>query len=72
MKVNWRDLVERVGWTALQAAAGVVLDKLVSGEVSWRAILYAACIAVLKVVVAQQVGTRGSGDAFPGGTAPGQ
>lgn len=52
--------MERVAWTAAQAAAGVLIDHLTSGEVSWRAIGYAAAIAALKVVVALRVGERGS------------
>lgn len=69
MKVNRiKDYLERVGWTAIQAAAALTLDDLVSGHVVvWQAVLIAAAIASLKVVTAQQFGTRGSGDAIPGG-----
>lgn len=67
MTFNLRDWFERVGWTAVQAAIGAALDLLISGEVSWRAIAYAAAIAGLKVLVAQQIGDRPSGDLLPGG-----
>jgi len=70
MRINWRDFFERVGWTALQAAGGAVLDLLISGEVTLKAAAYAAAIAALKVIVAQQAGNRASGDAWPGGTQP--
>lgn len=56
----WSDAIERVVWTVLQAGAGVLLDQLVSGEVSWRAVLYATGIVILKVVVAHQVGSKTS------------
>ncbi len=72
MKLNWKDLVERVGWTAIQASAGAVLDLLVSGEVTARAIGYAVAIATLKVVIAQKVGDNGLGDAIPGGVEEGE
>ncbi len=68
MKVNkTRDFIERVSWTAAQAAAGALLDYLASGSVTWRGALYAAGFAAIKVLAAQQVGSRGSGDAIPGG-----
>ena len=68
MQINkMKDFIERVGWTAIQAAAGAVLDLMISGEISLRAVGYAAAIAALKVVVAQRVGDSGSGDAIPGG-----
>lgn len=68
MTVNrFKDFIERVGWTAFQAACGAVVDLITSGEITWRSALYAAGFAALKVIVAQQFGTRGSGDAIPGG-----
>ncbi len=58
MNGGW-DALERVAWTAVQAAAGVLIDQMTSGEVSWRAAGYAAAVAALKVVVALRVGDRG-------------
>src|SRR4051794_2555439 len=65
---RWRDFVDRVGWTAAQAAGGVLLSWLESGRVVvWQALLQAAAIAALKVVVAQNVGNHNDGSAIPGG-----
>jgi hypothetical protein len=74
MKVNKaKDLIERVGWTFIQAyiALGAV-DWIASGiNLSLLHELYlslgAAVAATIKVFVAQSVGSRGSGDAIPGG-----
>lgn len=74
VKVNkWKDLAERVGWTFIQAeialgaldwlASGINLNLLHQFEVS----LGAAVAATIKVLIAQQFGKRGSGDAIPGG-----
>lgn len=72
MKVNrLRDFVERVGWTAVQASAGAGLTALTDDSLDWntglRFVGITTAIAVLKVITAQQVGSRGSGDAIPGG-----
>lgn len=72
MRVNkLKDFVERVGWTAVQAAAGAGLTALTDDTLDWntglRFVAITTVIAVLKVVTAQQVGDRGSGDAIPGG-----
>ena len=69
MKVNqYKDFVERVGWTAIYFVAGAGLAWAQSGDPwSWRTFAYGLVIAVCKVILAQQVGTRGSGDAIPGG-----
>lgn len=69
MQVNRiKDFVERVTWAAIIAAAAVALA---TGFDDWtltaKAVGIAALTAALKVIVAQQVGTRGSGDAIPGG-----
>jgi len=69
VKVNkLKDFVERVFWTALAGAAAAALatdfsDWTLTGKVAGIAALTSA----LKVIVAQQVGDRGSGDAIPGG-----
>lgn len=63
---KWLDLLDRVGWTAVQAAAAagiVVLSG--TGVVEWKgALLFVAtatAIAVLKVVVGQNTGTDDTG-----------
>jgi hypothetical protein len=74
VKVNQaKDLAERVGWTFIQAyialgavdwiAAGINLSLLHELYVA----LGAAVASTIKVLIAQRVGTRGSGDAIPGG-----
>ena len=72
MQVNqWKDFLERVAWTAIQAAAAATLTALALDDVTWKEGLTFVGIATLaaacKVILAQQVGTRGSGDAIPGG-----
>ena len=66
-----KDFIERVGWTAIQAGAGAAIVALTSSDLSWqdgaKMVGAAAAIAGLKVFSAQQFGTRGSGDAIPGG-----
>lgn len=66
----WSDALERLVWTVVQAGAGVLLDQLISGEVTWRAVLYATGITILKLVVAHQVGSKTSG-ALPETKPPG-
>ncbi len=71
MRVNkWRDFAERVGWTAIQAAAGAVITVLAM-DLGWEEALsfvgIATLVAACKVIVAQQFGDRSSGDAIPGG-----
>lgn len=73
MRVNKaKDFIERVAWSAVQAAAAAALA---TGFDNWsltgKVAGLAAVAAGLKVIVAQNVGTRGSGDAIPGGVIEG-
>jgi len=52
----WLDAAERVAWTAAEAGAGAAIDVLQSGTVTWRAVLYAVLLAVLKVLAAKKIG----------------
>lgn len=65
-----KDLVERAGWTAIQAAAAAAITALSSSDLTWvtglKFVGTAAALAVLKVIVAQNV-SGGAGDAIPGG-----
>jgi hypothetical protein len=68
MTVNrWKDFLERVVWTAIQAAAAAALA---TGFDDWALTLKiaaaAAAAAALKVIVAQQFGDHPTGDAIPG------
>jgi hypothetical protein len=65
-KVNkWLDLLDRAGWTAVQAAAATGITVLSGATLGWRAALttigVATAIAVLKVVVGQNTGTDNTG-----------
>jgi hypothetical protein len=71
MRVNkWLDLLDRVAWTAIQAAAGATLAALVTDGMTWEAALVAVgtatLLAVCKVLVAQRMGTDELGAAVPG------
>lgn len=63
-----KDFVERVVWTAIQAAAAAALA---TGFDNWtltgKVVGIAALVAALKVLTAQNVGTRSDGAAIPGG-----
>jgi hypothetical protein len=66
-RVNkWLDLLDRAGWTAVQAAAGAALVYITDTAVlDWEAFAVfvggAVGIAVLKVVVGQNTGDDESG-----------
>lgn len=67
MRVNrLLDFLERVGWTAVQAGAAVLIVSGFDAE-AWKVAATAAGLAALKVLVAQRVGDSGMGDAIPGG-----
>lgn len=71
-RVNkWKDFLDRVGWTALQAAAGAAITALTGANFDWatagKFVGITTAIAVLKVITAQNAGGNGSGDAIPGG-----
>ena len=65
---KWKDLADRVAWTAVQTFAGVAV---VTGFSDWTLTLEAAgaaaAAAALKVVIAQQTSPSGDGSAIPGG-----
>lgn len=70
-RVNrWLDFIDRVGWTAIQAAAGAAIVVLTSDGVSWaeggKMVGVAAAVAVLKVLAAQRLGDDDLGAAVPG------
>ncbi|MDQ5821954.1 MAG: hypothetical protein M3540_10985 [Actinomycetota bacterium] len=72
MRVNkLKDFIDRVGWTAIQAAAAAGITALSSPDLTLATGLKfvgtAALLAVLKVLAAQNVGDSGDGAAIPGG-----
>lgn len=62
---RWLDLLDRVGWTAIQAAAAAGITYLTGADLDWATGLkfvgIATVIAVLKVVVGQSTGTDDTG-----------
>ena len=65
-RVNkWLDLLDRAGWTAVQASAGAVIAWQATDQVGWQAALWfvagATVVAVAKVVVGQNTGTDNTG-----------
>lgn len=65
-KVNrWLDLLDRVGWTAVQSAAGALIAWQATGEVGWSAAAWfvggAVVVAVAKVVTGQRTGSDDTG-----------
>lgn len=53
----WRKVLERVGWTALQATLGVVITVLAGITAPW-AILIAAAASMLKGIAARHIGNK--------------
>jgi hypothetical protein len=66
VRVNrWLDLLDRVGWTAVQTAAGAFIAWQATGEVGWEAAAWfvggAVAVAVCKVVIGQRTGSDDTG-----------
>jgi hypothetical protein len=65
-RVNkWLDLLDRVGWTAIQTIAGAFIAWQATDEVGWSAALWfiggAVAVAIAKVVIGQNTGTDDTG-----------
>lgn len=65
-RVNkWLDLLDRAGWTAVQAAAGALLAYLATDDFTWQQAVAvvgtATLVSVLKVLVGQNTGGDGTG-----------
>ena len=66
-RVNkWLDLLDRAGWTAIQAAAGAVITfALLDDPFSWDTFFTfvggATAVAVCKVIVGQNTGADDTG-----------
>ena len=67
VRVNkWLDFLDRVGWTAVQAAAAALLVYLTDTDaIGWETgikfVAIATAVAVLKVIVGQNTGTDDTG-----------
>jgi hypothetical protein len=71
VRINkWLDFLDRVGWTAIQAACGAIVVVLTSNGVSWeegaKMVGVAVVVAVVKVIASQNTGTDNLGSAVPG------
>lgn len=53
----WRSAIERIVWTAIQAALGVIVVVLAHVTAPW-AILVAAAAAMLKTIAAKHIGNK--------------
>ena len=65
-RVNkWLDLLDRAGWTAIQAAGAALLAHLATDNFTWEQALVvvgtATLISVLKVITGQNTGTDDTG-----------
>jgi hypothetical protein len=65
-RVNkWLDLLDRAGWTAIQAAGAALLAYIVTDDFTWEQALVvvgtATLIAELKVITGQNTGTDDTG-----------
>jgi hypothetical protein len=62
---KWLDLLDRAGWTAIQAAAGAVVAYLAFDDIGWEEGLVfvgaATAAAVLKVIIGQNTGSDDTG-----------
>lgn len=62
---KWLDLLDRAGWTAIQAAGGSLLAYLATDDFTWEQAVAvtatATAIAVLKVLIGQRTGGDESG-----------
>jgi EamA domain-containing membrane protein RarD len=55
MSKFWKDALERVGWTVVQAVAGVAILTLTDTDLAWAVIVIPMLTAV-KVFAAKKVG----------------
>lgn len=67
MPKKYLDLCERVFWTFVQTAGGVIIASGGFGVDVWRAAAVAGGLSVVKCLVAMNVGDRDSAAALPGG-----
>lgn len=63
---KWLDLLDRVGWTGLQATAAALITYLTDNDaLSWETgikfVVIAAVVAAAKVIIGQNTGTDDTG-----------
>ena len=64
MSTYWRDLTERVFWTAVQAGLGLVTVEALGVPVAYAAVV-ATVLAVVKGLVARKLGDPDSASTLP-------
>jgi hypothetical protein len=63
MVVNkWLDLLDRAGWTAIQAAAGALVAYLATDDLGWEEGLIVVGTATLVAIAKVVIGQRTAGD----------
>ncbi len=65
-RVNkWLDLLDRVGWTAIQAVAAALVVVLSEDDIGWEAaakfVAVAVIVAITKVIIGQNTGSGDDG-----------
>lgn len=65
-RVNkWLDLLDRCGWTAIQAAAGALGVYLLNDDIGWEEglqfVLIATVASIAKVITGQNTGSDDTG-----------
>ncbi len=65
-RVNkWLDLLDRVGWTAIQAVAAALVVVLSEDDIGWEAaakfVAVAVIVAITKVIIGQNTGPGDDG-----------
>lgn len=62
---KWLDLVDRAGWTGLQALAAAFITYLATDDIGWEeGLLFvgsATAVAICKVIIGQNTGTDDTG-----------
>jgi hypothetical protein len=62
---KWLDLIDRVGWTGVQAAVGALAAYLVTDDIGWEEGLIfvgtAVVVSIAKVLIGQNTGTDDTG-----------
>jgi hypothetical protein len=59
---KWLDLLDRAGWTAIQAAAGALVAYLATDNLGWEEGLIVVGTATLVAVAKVVIGQRTPGD----------
>jgi len=64
MSKFWKDLIERVVWTAAQAGVGVLIVANTDTPTAYAAVI-ASALALVKGFIAKKVGNKDSASTIP-------